>query len=64
MKLTIYWLPAALHGTERYNICLRFSIPVHITVNGETSCNIREEDLPLLREYEKNGYLQIRYKNN
>lgn len=64
MKLTIYWLPAALVGMERYNICLRFSIPVHITVNGETLCDIREEDLPLLREYEKNGYLQIRYKNN
>ena len=40
----------------------RFGIPNHTTVNGETDCYIREEDMELLRETEKRGFIQIRNK--
>ena len=40
----------------------RFSIPHCVNVNGETCrpVEIREEDVELLRETERRGYIQIR----
>lgn len=33
-----------------------------MTVNGELTCDIKDEDLPLLQEVEKLGFIQIREK--
>lgn len=63
MKLTIYFRTNN-HDTIR-RIRERFSMPmVGMTVNGELSCEIKDEDIPLLKECEKLGYIQIRRKNN
>lgn len=61
MRVTIYW------GREtqpiiRKKIRERFNISDYLSVNGETPADIREEDLPLLRETEKRGFIQIRNK--
>lgn len=44
----------------------RFGIPHCVTVNGETCqpVEIRDEDWPLLKETERRGYIQIRFKEN
>lgn len=66
MKVTIYWEtkhldPKDVPGIKK-KIRDRFNIPDYTTVNGETSCEIKDEDLPLLRECEKRGFIQIRNK--
>lgn len=33
-----------------------------MTVNGELTCDIKEDDLELLKETEKRGFIQIRKK--
>lgn len=45
-----------------YRIQARFGIPRCTTVNGETcgSVPIKDEDMDLLRETERRGYIQIR----
>ena len=40
----------------------RFGIGTYRSVNGETPAEIREEDLELLRETERRGFIQIRNK--
>ena len=42
----------------------RFGLPECVTVNGETCqpCDIKAEDIELLRETERRGYIQIRTK--
>lgn len=42
----------------------RFGLPTCVTVNGETCqpCDIRQEDLEMLRETERRGWIQIREK--
>ena len=60
MKVTIYWVTKDSDKIAR--IRERFGIPNHTTVNGETDCYIREEDMELLRETEKRGFIQIRNK--
>lgn len=42
----------------------RFNLPRCVTVNGETcqSCEVSAENLELLKETEKRGYIQIRPK--
>ena len=42
----------------------RFGLPDCVTVNGETCqpCDIKEQDMELLRETEKRGFIQIRRK--
>ena len=66
MKVTIYWdarhLPKEKAFEAKEKIKAKFNIPNYTTINGETSCEIREEDLPLLRECEKRGFIQIRNK--
>lgn len=42
----------------------RFGMPqVGMTVNGEQMADIKDDDLPLLRETEKAGFIQIRNKS-
>jgi hypothetical protein len=46
-----------------YNdICRKFGISRYMSINHETPCEIKEEDLLLLRECEKRGFIQIRNK--
>ncbi len=42
----------------------RFRLPHCVTVNGETcqEVEIADEDVELLRETERRGYIQIRHK--
>lgn len=61
MKLTIYFVTRN-HDTIR-RIRERFGMPmVGMTVNGELVCDVKDEDLPLLRETERKGFIQIRNK--
>lgn len=60
MKLTIYWATKDAQSLQR--IREKFNLSSYRSVNGETPVEIREEDLPLLRETEKRGFIQIRNK--
>lgn len=60
MRLTVCWTKKGLQC--RQEICRRFGIPLYLTVNHETPCDIREEDMELLRECERRGFLMIRFK--
>ena len=55
-KVTIYWNTRHIKLEDipevKRRIRERFGIPNHTTVNGETDCYIREEDMELLRETE------------
>lgn len=66
MKVTIYWNTRHLDPKDvlkiKKKIRDRFNIPNYTTVNGETPCEIRDEDMELLRETEKRGFIQLRNK--
>lgn len=42
----------------------KFNLPDCVTVNGETCqpCSVSAEDMEMLRETERRGYIQIREK--
>lgn len=63
MKVTIYY---NCTWEEIHKIQQRFGLPHCVTVNGETCqpVEIRDEDWPLLKETERRGYIQIRFKEN
>lgn len=60
--ICIYW------KTKDYSIITsikkEFSISGGITVNGENEIHPTEDELLKLKEYEKKGFLQLRFKNN
>ena len=58
MKVTIYWVTKDSDKIAR--IRERFGIGTYRSVNGETPAEIREEDMELLREIERRGFIQIR----
>ncbi len=60
MKLTIYWKTKDRTSISR--IREKFNLPSYVSINGETPCDVREEDLELLRECEHRGFIQIRNK--
>ena len=61
MNLTIYFCQSDKKTNDR--IRERFGMPmVGMTVNGELTCDIREDDLELLKETEKRGFIKIRRK--
>lgn len=60
MNVTICWITKNQAKMEK--IRLKFGIPDYMSINRETPCDIKEEDLPLLRECEKRGFIQIRNK--
>lgn len=60
MRLTIY--RSTKDESIRALIRKRFGIPWEVTVNGETKADIRDEDMDLLRETERRGFIQIRFK--
>lgn len=62
MKMTIYFTTSN-HDTIR-RIRERFGMSqIGMTVNGEQVADIKDDDLPLLRETEKAGFIQIRNKS-
>ncbi len=60
VRVTIYWVTK--HEPTMKKIRERFGLPHGMSINGETIASIKEEDLPLLRETESYGYIQIRNK--
>ena len=61
MKLTIYFCHSDKETNDK--IRKRFNMPMNgMTVNGELNCDIKEEELELLKETEKRGFIQIRRK--
>lgn len=61
MKIVIYWRTANPETIRRIRI--KFGIPRYTSVNGETIADIRTEDMPLLIQCERLGYIQIRKKH-
>lgn len=61
MKVTIYWKKKSTLGAKG-KIRNRFGIPRYTTINGETPCDIKDEDLELLRQVEKKGFIELRNK--
>ena len=62
MRVTIYWKTTDRDVMDK--IRKRFDIPRYTSINGETHASICEEDIPLLSECEKRGFIQIREKPN
>lgn len=66
MKVTIYWDSRHLSKENamyiKNKIIERFNIPRHTTVNGETTCEVKDDDIELLRECERRKFIQIRNK--
>lgn len=62
MKLTICWTEKGRQKRFYADICKRFNISSYMSVNHETPIEIKDEDLSLLRECEKRGFLKIRFK--
>lgn len=60
MKVTIYWNTKDEEKIKR--IRERFGIGGYTNVNGESPAEIKDEDIDLLRETEKRGFIQIRFK--
>lgn len=60
MKTVIYWVTNDCKIISR--IRDRFNLSSYVSINGETPCEIREEDLSLLKEVERRGFIQIRNK--
>lgn len=60
MKVTIYWVNKKIEVQKR--IRERFGIGDYTTVNGETPAEIKDEDVELLRETERRGFIQLRFK--
>ena len=58
-KLTTYW-PSSISQSDVRKIRQRFGITAGTTVNGETPAEIKDEDLPLLEETARRGYISIR----
>lgn len=61
MRLVIYFPKGDKAVNDK--IRAKFNMPMSgMTVNGELACDIRDEDIGLLRETEKRGFIQIRNK--
>nr|DAH77918.1 MAG TPA: hypothetical protein [Caudoviricetes sp.] len=60
MKVTIYW--ATKDGGLIDRIRQRFGISSGITINGETETEVDSRQMDELREYERQGFIQLRNK--
>ncbi len=63
MKVTIYY---KCHWSDIRRIEERFGFPHCVDVNGETCkpVEVKDEDWELLKETERRGYIEIRYKKD
>lgn len=55
----VYW---TCNRATRDKIRTRFRMPDHISVAGETECDIQDKDLELFTETCKRGFFTIRKK--
>ena len=60
MNVTICWVTKDREAIEK--IRKKVGISSYMSINSETPCDIKEEDMELLRETEKRGFIQIRNK--
>lgn len=61
MKIVIYW---TTKETEKINRVMdKFNITPYVSVNGETPAEISDEQIELLKEVEKRGFIKIRTKH-
>ncbi len=60
-KLTIYW--ATGDRQAQAAIRKRFGITAGTTINGESPAEIRDEDIPILEETARRGYIRLRVYN-
>ncbi len=60
MNITICWVTKDRESIKK--IRKKFGISSYMSINRETPCDIKEEDMELLRETEKRGFIQIRNK--
>lgn len=63
MSLTICWTAKGRQKDCYESIREKFGISSYMSVNHETTCDIREEDMEMLRECERRGFLKIRFKD-
>ena len=61
MRITIYW--ATKDGGLIDRLRQRFGISAGISVNGETEAEVDDKQLDELKVYERQGFIQLRYKN-
>ncbi len=61
MKVIVYWVTNNPETKER--IIEKFNLPRYTTINGETEGVINDDELPLLQECERRGFIQLRKKN-
>ncbi len=59
-KCVVYWKQCDPEAIEQ--IRKKFNIPLYTTVNGESPCEVDEEEMQLLRQCEERGFLSIRNK--
>lgn len=59
-KMTIYWKTRNLTLID--NIRKRFGISEGMSVNGENSVTVSDEELAELRKYEADGFIELRNK--
>ena len=57
-KVTVYWKTRNVDDQRR--IRERLGITAGTTVNGETPAIIGESEMPILRELQNRGFIQIR----
>lgn len=63
MKLTVCWTARGRQKRFYHDICRKFGISDYMSINYETPCEIKDEDIPLLMETARRGFIQIRNKN-
>ncbi len=59
-RCVVYWKkcdPSAIQSIRE-----KFGIPNYTTINGESPCEVDEEQMALLRKCEERGFLSIRMK--
>ena len=61
MRITIYW--ATKDGGLIDRLRQRFGISAGITINGENVVEVDEMQLNELKEYERQGFIQLRNKD-
>ena len=57
IKIRILWLTK--DKTNQEKIREKFNLPFFITVNKVTPCEVREDDMQLLEECEKRGFIKL-----
>lgn len=63
IELVICWLSLGRKKINHEKICSRFGISDYMSINKETRCEIKEEDMELLKECQRRGLIEIRYKH-